>query len=381
MSLHPHEPDNGFTASLVFSGGVGLRSYQAGACEALLSRPNGRIGWIAGSSVGALKGAMLAGSEPSAVMESLEAYWLRGAGWGSYGPASASLRHAANWMSALQTRLFGSLGRLQAMGPRLSFSSFYDLTPTVTFLRKTIDFGRLNGGDIRFTVATTDVESGDVVLFDTGKGHRIEMDHLLASCGFLPEFAPVEIGGRLLGDGGLAVNAPFEPILDEAEGTNDPVFIVDLFARDGRRPTGLESALARKNAIVFGNQTWSRLEAYRRYWDRLPASSRPPVFYLSYLPVKGEAGPEMPYDFSFTSAQSRWSAGRLDMEEGLNRLPAARGGSDVVTVIRRLDHDLASDAMPPPRDSSTEGSGLIIAHTKRSLLKEGLSHPAGGRTC
>ena len=37
-----------------------------------------------------------------------------------------------------------------------------------------------------------------------------------------------------------------------------------------------------------------------------------------------------------------------DMEEGLNRLPAARGGSDVVTVIRRLDHDLASDAMPPP---------------------------------
>jgi hypothetical protein len=32
------------------------------------------------------------------------------------------MRHAANWMSALQTRLFGSLGRLQALGPRLSFS-------------------------------------------------------------------------------------------------------------------------------------------------------------------------------------------------------------------------------------------------------------------
>ena len=176
-----------------------------------------------------------------------------------------------------------------------------------------------------------------MVLFDTGKGHRIEMDHLLASCGFLPEFAPVEIGGRLLGDGGLAVNAPFEPILDEAEGTDDPVFILDLFARDGRRPTGLESALARKNALVFGNQTWGRLEAYRRYWDRLPASSRPPVFYLSYFPVKGEAGPEMPYDFSLSSAQNRWSAGRLDMEAGLARLADVRARGDAVTAIRRPD--------------------------------------------
>jgi NTE family protein len=335
MTIHPHEPDNEFNASLVFSGGVGLGSYQAGACEALLSRPNGRIGWIAGSSVGVLNGAMVAGSEPSAVMESLEAYWLRGAGWGSYSTASASLRHAANWMSALQTRLFGSLGRLQALGPRLSFSSFYDLAPTVAFLRRTIDFGRLNGSDIRFTVATVDIESGDVVLFDTGKGHKIEMDHLLASCGFLPEFAPVEIDGRLLGDGGLAVNAPFESILDEAEGTSDPVFILDLFARDGGRPTGLESALARKNAMVFGNQTWGRLDAYRRYWDRLPATSRPPVFYLSYFPVKGEAGPEMLYDFSHSSAQNRWRAGRLDMEEGLVRLSGPRAGSDFVTAIRR----------------------------------------------
>ncbi len=193
-------------------------------------------------------------------------------------------------MSALQTRLFGSLGRLQALGPRLSFSSFYDLAPTVAFLRRTIDFGRLNGGDIRFTVATVDIESGDVVLFDTGKGHRIEMDHLLASCGFLPEFAPVEIGGRLLGDGGLGVNAPFEPILDEAEGTSAPVFILDLFARDGRRPTGLASALARKNAIVFGNQTWGWLEAYRRY-SGPPADGLASAGFLPELfPSEGRSG-------------------------------------------------------------------------------------------
>jgi NTE family protein len=351
------------SASLVFSGGIALGAYQAGACEALLARSNMRIGWIAGSSVGCLNGALIAGSEPSRVVETLQTYWLRGTAWGSWGPPAGSLRHAANWMSAMQTRLFGSLGRLQAIGPRLSFASLYDLAPTVAFLRQRIDFDRLNGGDIRFTAATVDIESGDVVLFDTGKGDRIEIDHLLASCGFLPEFAPVEIGGRLLGDGGLAVNAPFEPILDEAEGTHDPVFILDLFARDGRRPSGLESALARKNAIVFGNQTWSRLQAYRRFWDRLPAASRPPVFYLSYFPVDDEAGPEMPYDFSLASARSRWRAGSLDMEDALGRAVAARANRDIVTVIRRPQND----AVRTPVDALV-GSTVATLPVARPLL-------------
>ena len=51
------------------------------------------------------------------------------------------------------------------------------------------------------------------VIFDTANGERIELDHLMATCGFLPEFAPVEIGGRLLGDGGFSANAPIEPVL------------------------------------------------------------------------------------------------------------------------------------------------------------------------
>ena len=126
MTIHPHDipaNDPEVSASLVFSGGIGLGSYQAGACDALLSRPNARIGWIAGSSIGVLNGAMIVGSEPSATMESLQAYWLRGAAWGPFGPPGTGLRHTINWMSALQTRLFGSLGRLQALGPRLSFSS------------------------------------------------------------------------------------------------------------------------------------------------------------------------------------------------------------------------------------------------------------------
>jgi hypothetical protein len=38
---------------------------------------------------------------------------------------------------------------MQAAGPRLTFSSFYDLAPRVDYLRKVIDFGRLYIRDIR----------------------------------------------------------------------------------------------------------------------------------------------------------------------------------------------------------------------------------------
>jgi NTE family protein len=100
-----------------------------------------------------------------------------------------------------------------------------------------IDFGRLNAGEQRVCIAATDLESGDLVLFDTGRGDRLEMDHLLASCGYLPEFAPVELNGRLLGDGGLSANVPLEAVLTEEGEEELLAFVVDLYARDGPRPS------------------------------------------------------------------------------------------------------------------------------------------------
>jgi NTE family protein len=327
--------------SLVLSGGVALGSYQAGVYEALHDRPRQAVGWVAGSSVGAINGALIAGSAPDRRVDTLETYWLKRTAWNAapFFAATGGMRHAVNWLNVTQARFFGSPGHLQRVGVRMKFTSFYDLAPTVSYLKTAVDFGRLNSGDIRFTVAATDLETGDAVFFDTGKGDRIEMDHILASCGFLPEFAPVEIAGRLMGDGGLAMNAPFEPVLDEVEGTDAAVFLVDLFARDGERPGGLEAAWARKNAILFGNQTWYRLDAYRRLWQRhMPAGSpAPTIFYLSYLPVKEEAGAEMSFDFSHATAQDRWRAGFLDAQDAIAR--RARGDCPVVTPIRRTQGD------------------------------------------
>ena len=97
-----------------------------------------------------------------------------------------------------------------------AFRSLYDLAPMKDRLERLVDFRRLNSGEVGFTVAATDIETGELVVFNPAKGDEISIDHLLASCGFLPEFAPVEIGGRLLGDGGLSANAPIEALGDDA---------------------------------------------------------------------------------------------------------------------------------------------------------------------
>ena len=43
-----------------------------------------------------------------------------------------------------------------------------------------------------------------------GGGARIAPEHLVASCGYLPDFPPLDIEGRLLGDGGLVSNTPVD---------------------------------------------------------------------------------------------------------------------------------------------------------------------------
>jgi NTE family protein len=248
--------------ALVFSGGVGLGAYQAGAYSAMHVR-NLRPHWVAGSSVGAVNAALIAGNREADRLDRLQEFW-KGGDWLG-GPEHVALganwQHLQNWMSAVSARLFGVAGLFHprvAPSPGEQFSGLYDLSPLRRRLERLIDFELLNGQETRISIATTDIESGDLIVFDTAMGARISIDHLLASCGFLPEFAPVEIDGRLLGDGGLSANAPVEAVLVAGEGipntaSNLVCFIVDLFARDGSRPADLESALQRKNDLLFGN--------------------------------------------------------------------------------------------------------------------------------
>ncbi|MFL5260408.1 MAG: patatin-like phospholipase family protein [Hyphomicrobiales bacterium] len=325
----------------VLSGGIGLGAYQAGAYEVLHADVHLRPQWFSASSVGAVNAALIAGNAPDRVTARLNEFW------GGEGALSTSLAEPSffsrvqSWTSAGGARIFGVPGQFRPRmpAPAREFRSLYDLAPMRERLTALVDFERLNSGPVRVTVATTDIESGDVVLFDTAKGDRIGRDHLLATCGFLPEFAPVEIGGRLLGDGGLSANAPVEPVLEEMmAGT---VFVIDVFARDGARPGDVARALARKNDLLFANQTYLRLRLFERQAARRGKDKFPQVFYLSYRAPPEEADSEKPFDYSARALRRRRDAGVRDMAEALALL--SKGPRTGIIPIRRVAGDQNGD--------------------------------------
>ncbi|MCA1452727.1 patatin-like phospholipase family protein [Bradyrhizobium sp. BRP22] len=302
------------TTAMVFSGGLGLAAYHAGAYETFAER-GGVLHWVSGSSAGAITAALIAGNRVDHRIARLRDFW-------NHPPLDRANRdpwnHLNGWIGAIGTRLLGSAGHFYPRLPSLDpfrFRSFYDLAPMRERLAKLIDFGLLNGGSMRVCVATTDVETGEPVIFDSIR-EKLEMDHLLASCGFLPEFAAVELGGRLLGDGGLSMNAPFDPMLEEDVQGDMILYVIDLYARDGPCPASLEASLERKNDLLFGNQTLLRLkylvEARQlrgQLAGRAPEAWKDRVVLLSYRPGAEEPGPEKSFDLSATALAQRWKAG------------------------------------------------------------------------
>jgi NTE family protein len=327
--------DSSDTVAMAFGGGLGLAAYHAGAYEAFRRR-SVRLHWLAGSSAGAVTAALIAGNPDERRIERLSAFW-------KFPPSEnhrpRPWRHVLGWAGAIGTRLVGSHGHFY---PRplpidpFMFRSLYDLAPMRERLQSLIDFGRLNSGEIRICVVVTDIASGEPVIFDSSTS-RIEMDHLMASCGFLPEFAPLELDGRLLGDGGLSLNVPFDPILNGQPGGDLLLYIIDLYARDGGRPISLEGALERKNDLLFGNQTALRLKycielrkARRELEGMAPPRRRDRTVLLSYRPGMEEPGPEKSFELSPAALAQRWKAGMLDMDYAMDLKC-----DDELTVVRR----------------------------------------------
>src|SRR3982751_4143321 len=337
--------------ALVLSGGVALGAYEAGAYAALHGSPALWPAHIAGSSIGAVNAAIIASTPPDARVLALRRFWhgmasdrhWPGAGWVAQLPGP--YRRAYRWLQVAQTRVWGCPGVMRRRLPSLveheSFS-LYDLSPLRARLEREVDFGRLNNGPVRLTVTTTDVETGEPVVFDTGRGDRIGPEHLIASCGFPPEFPPVEIGGRLLGDGGLAANAPIETVVEDETNRSDDLlcFVVDLFAPMGQRPTTPGQAAVRCIDLMFANQTARALRAFERTGRLRRLASRDggqaTVLRICYAGSPDEPGPQKLFDFSTAALAERWDAGRADMCGAIAGLDRANDRNTLPTGDRAL---------------------------------------------
>jgi NTE family protein len=351
--------------ALVLSGGIALGAFEAGAYAALEGAGEPLPDWIVGASAGAVNAAIIAGNPPGRRVERLQRFWSSVARdptpatsfWLGPPPAAGAWRKAYNLASASQAMLLGQPGLFRprlAIGERMGQApALYDLQPLRERLPELIDFDRLNGGETRLSVTATDVVSGERVVFDTARGARIGPEHLAASSALLPLFSPVEIEGRLLGDGGFAANAPLDLVLDEPDAGDLLCFVVELFALQGSPPQTLAASLSRATDLAFGSQTRRILEGrgrehrlralVRRLAERLPpelhddpevasilaeaenGARSATVLCLGYRAAPDEARPGEVFDFSPATLADRWEAGARGMREVLRRFGTSSG--------------------------------------------------------
>lgn len=328
---------------LILSGGLALGAYHWGVVEALSRAPSLSLSAVAGSSIGAITGAILAGNAPEDRVRRLAEFWTSSV---TEAPLATVLspfallqnglpRRIANWTSVGMSRMTGAPSLFH---PRLpwetapsSVPSLYLPAQTRASLEHFVDFDRLNDGPVRYCCATTDIETGACVLFDTAAGDRITADHVIASGSLLPAFPPMPIDGRLLGDGGFTANAPLEPLLS-SEARDRPLlcFLADLFSAAGPVPTSLQDATARSSDLKFACQTTMRLAGLQReraLEARLPEGAAVPgtdLYHLSYRPRDEEPGAEKPYDFSRATLADRRAAGAADAAVALTMIEPTR---------------------------------------------------------
>src|SRR3978361_24197 len=96
---------------LVLQGGGALGAYQAGGYEGLAEvglAPD----WIAGVSIGAINGALIAGNPPARGVERLREFWERASARASFMPPASldSMRPLFNFLSAASAVTFGVPG-------------------------------------------------------------------------------------------------------------------------------------------------------------------------------------------------------------------------------------------------------------------------------
>lgn len=324
--------------ALVLGGGNALGSYLAGAYEQLHGhgiRPD----WIIGASVGAVTGAILAGNAPEQRLEKLTAFWEEAR---QHTP-EAALRngkfrqvyngvHSALSFLLCRPNIFRSRypGLLSILPWMPNDVALYDLSPLRRSLERLVDFDRLNRAETRFTAACVDIETGEEVYFDTTRD-TIGPEHIVASASIPPAFPPVEIDGRVLCDPGYTTNLPLDPAFREETDRDLLCIGVELFSLRAPRPASLDAAIERSHDLVFSSAPRRTIDALRREYalrERIePDGASATLLHLAYHAASHELAAKT-FDYSPSSIEDRWAAGRRDMANGLALLRGeAAGGS------------------------------------------------------
>jgi NTE family protein len=339
--------------TLLLQGGGALGAYQGGVYEALAER-NIHPDWIAGISIGAINGAIIAGNPPHSRVDRLRDFWTQvtsSAAWDwSNNPfvdfsRSDTTRNLLNQISANLAASFGSTGFFSARplmpwlqpGGTCEATSFYDTKSLRSTLERLVDFDRINAGMTRFSAGAVNVRTGNFAYFDSTT-HTIKPEHVMASGALPPGFPAVEIEGEQYWDGGLVSNTPLQWVIESNPRRQDTLaFQVDLWSARGQPPRNMAEVATRQKEIQFSSRTRASTDQFKNVHRvqralaallrRLPADladdddlkilksvASDKVYNIVQLIYRAQnyEGPSKDYEFSRLSMQDHWRAGYHD---------------------------------------------------------------------
>jgi NTE family protein len=363
---------------LALQGGGALGAYQAGAYEALCEA--GHVPrWIAGTSIGAINAAIIAGNPVERRVPRLREFWEKVSSrlLGSPLADDGNSREIFNETSSVLSAAAGVPG---FFAPRIPPSvimprgtpeaiSIYDTEPLKVTLNELVDFDLLNSGAVRLSIGAAQVLTGNMQYFDTD-AQTIGVEHVMASGGLPPGFPPIEIEGEPFWDGGLVSNTPLEYILERSGPREDMcIYQIDLFSAKGSMPQTLFEVAQREKEIRYSSRTrlntdiFCELQAIRRAIRRLRSqvpqelSEHPDWQFLDnascdaaitiVLLIHRRAAywtHSSDYEFSRYSMEEHWLAGRQDVERTFSHpdwknRTRPEEGVKVLDLTRDLDTD------------------------------------------
>ena len=321
--------------ALVLSGGGALGAYQAGAYAALENggiRPN----WIAGTAIGAINAAIIAGNLPHERSLRLRQFWQELS-------RRAAIRREAGFSQRM--RGFFEWWCRRADASAVSANELRELVADA------VDFERVNSGTVRVVLGAVNLATGAETYFDNDR-HVLTLDHVIAGTA-LPGMGPVTIGRQSYGGAAVSVTA-----LDEARPADTLCFVIDGYdptpgTQGGVSRSAREIAALRRNHDLrrmiglLGERVPPALRAEADIRKCLGEASQATMTIL-HLVHEGNAADlsAKAADFSSAALSKRWHAGESDVQTSLAHprwlAPPPRRLGVVV-------HELRGGVAAPPR--------------------------------
>jgi len=294
---HNHDVEN----VLVLQGGGSLGAFSCGVYKALAEREI-RIDIVAGTSIGGINAAIIAGCKNEKPEVALERFWLElsehsvnltipgniGAPSSAdnssenhyssyYQKASVSLNNA---MSFYSSAMFGNdlmfVPRWRpdhaATDPQYfrphEWTYIYDHSPLVKTLEKYVDYDKLRPGgkaNSRLIVTAVNVLTAEPLTFDSSK-EQITIRHLLGTSGYpLYGFPWAKLEeGVYAWDGSLLSNTPLREVMDAAPVNDKRLFIVENYPKIIERlPQNMPEVYHRARDIMFSDKTAHNIKMSR----------------------------------------------------------------------------------------------------------------------